>query len=166
MNAIEDHPCELGGSPPAWRVLGFSAANPARELGDAGVLPLLMLLMLLERAPRLAARLLASSLGIPMQSNAVAEVDGQQQIELQQQQEARLPPFSLAEVAVEVTGWTLRVLGSGALNSEAQRLGSASGAAGERCVWVWVCLAWPARVLASDALPSSCCRRGILAWRR
>lgn len=125
MDAIDEHPLEAAGDLPAWQLLGFSAANPAGELQEAGVLPLLMLLSLLERAPHLASRLLTAALGGPLQQ--------------QQQQHpcgpACLPPFRLAEVAVEVTRWALRLLGSGGLSAEAQRLGCVYSTAGGHRRW-------------------------------
>lgn len=130
MDAIEEHPSEMMHGLPAWQLLGFRAANPASSLGGAGVLPLLMLLLGLDYASHLAARLLhlatAGALLPPHAQGAAA----------------RLPPFSLADVAVEVTRWTLHTLAEGGLNLQAQRLGSATIAAGalggmgrDRHVW-------------------------------
>ena len=134
LDAIEDNPLELRGALPAWQQLGCAAANPARELGDAGLLPLLLLLMALERAPRLAARLLAAALGCPEAEQEVGGGSSGGGGSAEQAQllhcPAALPPFSLVEVATEATGWLLRLLGSGALNRECLRLGSATGAAG------------------------------------
>lgn len=92
--------CLVGDQPP-WEVLGFSAANPAGDLGDTGLLCLLLLLLLLDRAPDLAARLLAAS-GV-----AAAQPGPQQQ--------KQSPGFCLAEVAVEATGWVQRALAGGSL---------------------------------------------------
>ncbi|KAI7836650.1 hypothetical protein COHA_009534 [Chlorella ohadii] len=117
MDAIEEHPSEMLHGLPAWQLLGFRAANPASSLGSAGVLPLLMLLLGLDYASHLAARLLhLATAGALLPAHA-------------QQAAERLPPFSLADVAVEVTRWTLHTLASGGLNLQAQRLGSATIAA-------------------------------------
>lgn len=129
MDAIEEHPSEMLHGLPAWQLLGFRAANPASSLGDAGVLPLLMLLLCLDYASHLAARLLhLATAGALLPAHA-------------QQAAERLPPFSLADVAVEVTRWTLHTLASGGLNLQAQRLGSATIAAGwpgsSGCRGVW-----------------------------
>lgn len=144
LDPIEDSPLELRGAAPAWQQLGCAAANPARELGDAGLLPLLLLLMALERAPRLSARLLAAAQGSPELEQEPADGgsgSGGEQAQ-QAQRPAVLPPFSLVEVATEATGWLLRVLGSGALNRECLRLGSATGAAG---AGAWVASGWLGR---------------------
>lgn len=114
MGAIEDHPSEALSDVPAWQALGFRAANPAGSLAGAGVLPLLLLLLVLDYAGQLASRLLTAALGSPLGAH----------------QPASLPPFALAEVAVEATTWLLRALAAGELNGEAQRLGSMAIAAG------------------------------------
>lgn len=121
MDAIEEHPSEMLHGLPAWQLLGFRAANPASSLGDAGVLPLLMLLLCLDYASHLAARLLHLAT-----AGTLLPAQAQQA----QQAAARLPPFSLADVAAEVTRWMLHALASGGLNLQAQRLGSATIAAG------------------------------------
>ena len=116
--AIEEHPSEMVHGAPAWQLLGFRAANPASSLGGAGMLPLLMLLLALDYASHLAARLLHAAL-----AGALLPPH-------QQRAAPRLPPFSLADAAVEITRWTLRLLADGSLNTQAQRLGSATIAAG------------------------------------
>lgn len=106
----------------AWQVLGFSAANPAAELADTGLLCLLLLLLLADRTPQLAAEVLAASA-------------------------AALNGAPLAAAAVATTGWTLRLLRSGELAAEAQRLESTCTAAG----------GWGAcRVLEVRCVSSSC----------
>ncbi|KAL4458780.1 hypothetical protein ABPG75_013645 [Micractinium tetrahymenae] len=86
---------------PPWQALGFSAPNPAAELGDTGLLALLYLLLLADRAPRLAGQLLESSaLGLPT-----------------------------AAVAVEATAWALRLLRAGELAREAAQLRSTEAVA-------------------------------------
>lgn len=87
---------------PPWQALGFTAPNPAAELADTGLLALLHLLLLADRAPRLAGQLLESSaLGLPT-----------------------------AAAAVEATAWTLHLLRGGELAGEAQRLRSTELATG------------------------------------
>ena len=133
--------------------------------------------MALERAPRLAARLLAAALGRP---EAEQEAGGGcsggggsgEQARLQHRP-AALPPFSLVEVATEATGWLLRLLGGGALNRECLRLGSATGAAGAgafvlrpgRTMRAWPKLVWDLHNTHVHctwiALPPL--RRGVLA---
>lgn len=112
---------------PPWQALGFSAPNPAAELADTGLLALLHLLLLADRAPRLAGQLLESStLGLP---TAVA--------------------------AVQATAWTLRLLRSGELAGQARQLRStelATGEAGAGALWSEMPRAWRCvRVWAASA---------------
>lgn len=143
----------MGSAPPPWALLGFRAANPAGALAEAGVLPLLMLLMALDRAPLLAECLLAAALGCPLQEEEEGGDEGEGGGGAAAAAELVLPPFSLADLAVQATLWTLRQLGSGGLNGEVRRLGSAVAAAEHYCLGAlsFFVRFWEATALAAAA---------------
>ncbi|GAB4821793.1 hypothetical protein N2152v2_008839 [Parachlorella kessleri] len=98
----------------AWKVAGFTSANPsATDLIGCGVLGLLHMLLLLERRPHLAAEL----------QKAAAGGEGQVQ---QQEQWHNVSPVLLS---VHATLWTAHVLRAGLLSRAAKRLKSTTTAA-------------------------------------
>jgi hypothetical protein len=102
-------------------------------LEEAGVLCLLLLVALLDRAPDQANALLAAALadGVPEVSTASsARAAGAAGSQLDEPVQAVLG-FSLLEVAVRVTGWLRRALASGTLADSARQQGSYLEAAGE-----------------------------------
>ena len=126
MDAVPTAEQLEGGGTVPWEALGFSAANPAGDLGETGVLCPLLLLLLLDRSPQSAAALLAAARGQPVQLPG-QQLGGEERAPQPLQ---RPPGFALAEVAVHSAAWVQRRLAGGGLAGEARRLGSYFRAAG------------------------------------